>query len=176
MNYRWYLELQLWCRLCALILHGLEDQAPRKYVVRHCIARLNRLNRKHSVADTGRTRAPRVPGDGRASPALCPRRPRRAWARLHHRQRPPDPFHAPFFVSSAFFLARCCSHSRTRAASAIADGSSSSLLLRHRNSTTDTPATPDVPHCPLFKLGKPQQRTRFCRSSPPWSVIVATPS
>jgi len=37
-----------------------------------------------------------------------------------------------------------------RAAGAIANDSSSSLLLCHRNSTTVTPATPDVPHCPLF--------------------------
>ena len=69
MNYRWYLELQLWCRLCALIRHGLEDQAPRKYVVRLGFMLSDELNRARqwpTPAESAR----------RVSPATAARRQR----------------------------------------------------------------------------------------------------
>ena len=69
MNYRCYLELQLWCRLCALIRHGLEDQAPRKYVVRLGFVLSDELNRARqwpTPAESAR----------RVSPAMAARRQR----------------------------------------------------------------------------------------------------
>ena len=69
MNYRWYLELQLWCRLCALIRHGLEDQAPRKYVVRLGFVlseRTESRRRGRPASDAAR----------RVSPTAAARRPR----------------------------------------------------------------------------------------------------
>ena len=107
MNYRWYLELQLWCRLCALIRHGLEDQAPRKYVVRLGFVlseRTESRRRGRPASDAARrvspTAAARRPRPDRAGHAAPGRAFITASARPSH---PALPFRSrrPFFSAAA---------------------------------------------------------------------------
>ena len=154
-------------RSFALLSFGLTVNSPSKRVVRLGFDSLNRLNEA--------VQWPTPAGFARRVAWETAARRRRSVRGLNPASVRPTPSALHFSFPRSSSSPAAAAIPAPRAAGAIADDSSSSLLLHHRNSTTVTPATPDVPHCPLFQLGKPQQRTRFCRSLPPCSVVVATP-
>ena len=165
MNYRWYLELQLWCRLCALIRHGLEDQAPRKYVVRLGFALSDELNRERqwpTPAESARRVSSATAARRQRSVRAGHDAPGRAFITASARPSHPAP-HFPISAPSSS-PQRQPSSARTSAV-AVANANSPSLLLHPGNASTSTPATHCLLPCSLTELGKPQRRATPRRNS-----------
>ena len=83
-NCSWYIGLSFRFKVFARWSYGLAVKSSSILAVRLIRARLNRNEPPVSVADRFRPWPPCGVGSGRASPALCPARPRQADARLQH--------------------------------------------------------------------------------------------
>ena len=157
---------------------GLAEKSAAKLVVRLGHRATDETEPRRQWPTGFRHCAPRVPGGGRASPLLCPRRPRRAWARLQVASTRPL-LSAPSFrfsrLSFATHLAAAAATPVPRARHRhwrrqLAPSSSIPTATLHR-----LPSNPCALPCPLLALGKPQRRALARRSSAANLVVVATP-
>ena len=139
-----------------------------------CQAPVARLNRLIQWPTAVRPCPPRGGENGRASPLLCPARPRCAWARLHHASYRPLPPSAPISLLASFFTASAAASSSPPPPSPLETPARAWPLQHHRNSSTVSPAPRCFFPCPLTALGKPPQRMQARWSSAVSPVIVAT--
>jgi len=138
------------------------------------------LNRPAQWPTGFRHRAPRGSGNGRASPALCPARPRQAEARLQHASARPHPSALHFRFASAFLHHSAASEHPPRH---CRRSCSAEITSAHRRSirqsvvlVAPSPPSPPFPPCSAhdFAFGKPRSALRrhgfALAGAPPWPL------
>jgi len=148
--------------------HRLAGKSSWKRAVRLGHRVSDETERRVQWPTDGRVRAPRVPGDGRASPAPWPRRPRRARARLNVASARPSHPALPFRSRRLLFLTAAAAERpplRRR-------HSSAQLVPGHSRTTVIAPPSPQHPIVsPRARWQSPVSHRSACRLAgvPPWA-------